>query len=150
MIGDVRTKTLPKLNAGMDSLNGTAQSLTAVVDGLKPVETAATAMLGEGSNAVHSLNLSINHADALISDPAFRAVAGNLASMSINLTNASANINSATGHADKALGYVELDLSPKHQPFWETILSTALGEAISIPLKYLPSRVNVTNAVTTK
>ena len=67
--------------------------------------------------------------------------------MSSSLANAGVHLNNASTNVELATGYVRDDLSPKKVPFWQMILSTALGEAISIPLKYLPSRTAVVSSV---
>lgn len=146
-ITDIRAGTLPRINAGVDGLTGTVTSLNGLVSDLRPTAQALTGAVNESGNAVKALNLTISHADALIADPAFHQIAGNLSMMSLNLTNASANINSATGHADRALGFVELDLSPKHEPLWRSLVSEALSQAIGIPLKWLPSRTAIVSSV---
>jgi hypothetical protein len=133
VIGDVRTTTLPKLNAGVDSLNG-------LVADLRPTATASTDLVTQAAGVVGELKGTVSQANALLADPDIAATAANLASMS-------ANLNGAALHANHALGYIEADLTPKKLPFWQAVVSTALSEAIGIPLKYLPQAVTVVSTV---
>lgn len=146
-IGDIRTQTLPALNRGISSLADSAVSLNGLISDLRPTAVALTGVVVESGNAVRGLNLAVMHADTLIGDPALRSVAENLATMSLNLTNASGHVNGAAANAEMALGYVRDDLSPKKLPLWQSLLEGALGQAIGLPLKYLPTRVSVVGSV---
>ena len=139
-LADIRTQTLPRLNSGVDSLDG-------LVRDLRPTAQAITGLVGESTNTVKSLNLVVTHADALISDPELAKVAANLDMMSAGLGQAAIHVNGAAKNAEQALGYVRDDLTPRKQTFWAGIISEALSQAIGIPLKYLPTRTAVVSSV---
>jgi hypothetical protein len=133
VIGEVRTATLPKLNTGVDSLNG-------LVSDLRPAAQASTQLMTEATGAVTELKATVVTANALLADPELPVIVHNFSLMS-------GNLNGAALHANNALGFVELDLTPLKLPFWKSILSTALSQAIGIPLKYLPQAVTVVSTV---
>ena len=140
VISDVRTQTLPRLNSGVDSLDG-------LVGDLRPTAQELTGLVGESTNVVKNLNATVTTANGLLADPDLQKIAANLAVMSNNLNGTAFHLNGAALHAENALGYVETDLSPKHIPLWQSLLEGALGQAISIPLKYLPTRTAVVSSV---
>jgi hypothetical protein len=133
VVTDLRITTLPKVNAGVDSLD-------AAVAGLQPVERSAATLLTSVNDVSIGLKGTVTQANALLSDPDLTAVARNLAA-------ATASGASAFAHIDKATGYIEYDLSPKHEPLWRSLISEALSQAIGIPLKYLPTRTAVVSSV---
>ena len=132
VIGDVRSGTLPRLNAGVDDLNG-------LVGDLRPTAKASTDLVNQGAEALQGVNVAVGRMNSLLADPSLAAIAGHLDDMSINL-------DAGAGHANRALGYVEMDLSPKHLPLWQSILEMALSQAVGIPLKWLPQNVQVVNS----
>ena len=136
VIAAVGTGTVPKLNAGVDSLNG-------LVSDLRPTAQASMQFVTEATGAVTELKGTVVTANVLLGDPQLAAIVGNLNLMS-------GNLNAAALHANNALGFVEIDLTPKKLPFWQAILSTALSQAIGIPLKYLPQAVTVVSTVPAK
>ena len=140
VILDIRGQTVPSINASINSLNSATVAVEALVENMQPTATA----LGE---TVKSVNLAVTHADALIADPDFQKIAGNLNAMSASLADASAHVDKGAAHAESALNYVELDLTPTKQPFWRAILSEALSQAVGIPLKYFPTRTAVVSSV---
>jgi len=136
LVGDVRGLTLPKVNASIDALN-------ADVSGMQPIEAHASELLSSGNAVMLGLQATTKTANDLLSNPNLTAVAANL-----NLT--SQYGASALKHIDTATGYIEYDLSPKHMPLWQSLISGALSQAIGIPLKIMPSRVSVTSSVPIK
>ncbi len=135
-ISQINSGTLPRVNTGLDSLNG-------VVVGFLPVENSVTRLVESGNAVMIGLKGTVGTANSLLADPDLTAVARNLAV-------ATASGASAMKHIDTATGYIEFDLSPKHVPFWRGLASEALSQAIGIPLKLYPTRVAVTSSVPIK
>jgi hypothetical protein len=136
VIALARDGTLPKLNAGIDSLNE-------VVSGLAPAERSANDLLVSGNAVMVALKGTVMDADKLIADP-------NLTLVAKNLSDGTKSGASAMAHVDKSMSYVEVDLSPKHMPLWQTLLEGAIGNVIGIPFKRISQSVSVVNTVTTK
>lgn len=132
IIADMRHTTLP----GLDQ----------TIEGLTVLENAVTQpavdALSHGGEALNLTAQDLGRIGVILNDPAITATASSLASMS-------ANLNSAAAHADKTLGYIQLDFTPTRLPFWRSVLSTALSQAIGIPLHYLPQAVTVVSSATT-
>ncbi len=104
---------------------------------------ALTDTIGQAKTSLAATTKDV-HADLaaieiLLADEDLKKVPRNLAAMT-------ANLNSASHHADQALDYIELDLTPTKLPFWRSVLSAALSQAIGIPMKYLPQAVRVVNS----
>lgn len=136
VIALARDGTLPKLNAGIDSLSG-------AVSGLAPAEKSANDLLVSGNAVMVALRGTVVDADRLIADP-------NLTLVAKNLSDGTKSGASAMAHIDKSMSYVEADLSPKHVPLWQTLLESAIGNVIGIPFKRISQSVSVVNTVTTK
>ena len=130
-IGVVKDQSLPRLN-------GTIDAATAAVTHLQPVEDASARLLDQGTAGLTSLQAVIDHADLLVADPAWRVTLH-------QIQETSQHINSGAAHFDRTLGYIELDFTPTKIPFWRGVLSTAMSQAMGIPLHFLPQRVTITN-----
>ena len=126
--------TVTKVGTGVDTLN----TLLANVNGSTVPALTSTVLALRGT---------VNKATDLLSDPDITAVGKNLSLASGHMNDMTVNLNSAALHASNALGFVEMDLSPKHVSFWQSILSQGLSQAIGIPLKYFPTRVTVVGSV---
>lgn len=127
---EVRDVTLPKVNAGVDSLN-------LVVAGLRPVEDNAATLLASGNEATLGLKSSVAVANALLGD---KDITDSIKNMSLF----SSNMSSFSKHLDTSMDYIEMDLSPKHIPFWQTLLEGAMGNVIGIPFKRISQKVSIT------
>lgn len=131
VVDDLHKTTLPKLNEGVDVLNGLAADLRPLV--------------GESTNVVKSLNITAQSANAIVSDPEIKSIVHNL-----NLT--SDNVNKTTAGFVVLTADVHNILSPKKTTFVEALAETmarsVLG-AIAGPLiaHFWPVQVSVTNAV---
>lgn len=140
----VKSETLPKLNASVDSLNG-------LIGDFRPAAVALAGVMTESANVARSLNLTVTHADALLADPAWSSVAGNLNIMSASLSGAAGHINGAAGNVQLATAYIRDDLAPTHLPLWQRIIQTAVPYGLGALVRILvPTTVNVGNSPTVK
>ena len=115
-VADVRSGTLPRLNAGVDQLNG-------LTGDLRQTAVAATGDLLE-------LRDTIGAAHTMLADPELAQIAGNLARMTANGADTVGNLTLVTGDFHRML-------NPKTATFWETFAMTvgkSLAGAVAGPL----------------
>lgn len=92
-------------------LHNVAVSAQSAVDGIRPVETAATESLQQATVTIHALQTTANalgpviaHTDALVSDPAITATL--------------ANVQGTTGHLDATAADVQQEVHSLTHPTW--------------------------------
>ena len=139
VIAQANTVTLPKVNAGVDSLNG-------LVADLRPAAQASTELLAEAADTIGTLKVSIGTANELLADPELAAIVH-------NLTLASDNANGTLANTRLVTLDVHNMLNPRKPTFWEalaettarSVLGAAAGPVIS---HFWPLGINVENTVT--
>lgn len=138
VIAKADTETLPKVNAGIDSLNG-------LVGDLRPAARASTDLLEQATLTIGTLNKTADTANALLADPELGQIVHNLNVMAANGTVVTGNLSLVTMDVHNLL-------NPKKPTFWEgvaemaarSILGAAAGPLIS---HFWPLSIDVKNTV---
>lgn len=136
---DVHQNTLPKLNAGIDDLNG-------LVSDLRPTAKASTTLITSATGTIDALHGTVDTANRLLADPQFPIIISNFASTSKHLDGTAANGERLTGEiADM------FKPAPKGT-FFENLAITAARYAAgpvagSLVTHFWPQRVTITSPV---